>query len=428
MIHDHSQFELTLKQKKGNLLLGTATHVMLRGGSRSGKSFLIMRAIFARAMKAPGTHHAVFRYRRNSIKGSIWKTAKEVLRLCFPEMLERCKFNLTELTVLLPNGSEIWFTGLDDKDRVDKILGAEFATEFFNECTQIPWASIETALSRLAEKSSLKLRAWFDCNPTTKLHWSFHLFRKKQKPGTREAVDDPNDYVEMQINPDDNRENISEEYFDVLDRMSAAKRKRFRDGEWADATDGALWTVELLEAQRVAVADLPPLVRIVIAVDPSGSSGDDEANNDDIGIIAAGEGDDGRYYILGDHSCNLGPAGWAERVVAAYNAHEADRVVAEVNYGGAMVEAVIKAADSNIPFKQVTASRGKIVRAEPISTLYEMGKVSHAGTLADLEDQMCAMTTKGFIGEGSPDRADALVWALTELSGTRHGKPQLREL
>lgn len=426
MMHDHSQFRLTPKQKEGNVLLSSTMHVLLRGGSRSGKTFLILRAMFVRAMKAPNSHHAVFRFRRNAIEDSVWKTAKDVVRLCFPDLLDRIDWKVSTFTITLPNGSEIVMLGLDDKERVDKILGQEFSTLFFNECTQIPWPSIETALSRLAEKTTLKLRAWFDCNPTTKLHWTFHLFRKFLKPKTREKVDRA-DYAEMRINPDDNRENISEQYFEILDRMSAAKRKRFRDGEWADATDGALWTIEAIEAQRKTVGDTPDLERIVIAVDPSGA-GDDSDGSDDIGIVAAGLDAQGRYYVLGDHSVNTGPSGWAERVVEAYHAQQADRVVAEVNYGGAMVKAVIRVADPNIPFKAVTASRGKIVRAEPVSALYDAGRVSHVGEMPDLEDQLCAMTTKGFIGEGSPDRADALVWALTDLMAGGGAKVRMRSL
>jgi phage terminase large subunit-like protein len=328
----------------------------------------------------------------------------------------------------LPNGSVIMAAGLDDADRVDKILGMEFSTVYFNECTQIPWASVETALSRLAEKSELKLRAYFDCNPTTKLHWTYHLFVKKLKPGTREPWAEPSELAEMQINPDDNREHISDDYFKVLEGMSAAKRKRFRDGEWAEDTEGALWTLEGLDRHRIAMGRVPDLVRIVVAVDPSGTAGKGEGAGDDVGIVVAGLGVDGRWYVLADHSCNLSPAGWGRRAVDAYREWGADRIVAETNFGGAMVKHVIKSVDASVPFKEVKASRGKIARAEPISALYEEGKVSHVGTLPDLEDQMCAMTPSGFIGEGSPDRADALVWAITELSGKTRREPGVRRL
>jgi len=421
-----AQFKLTRAQRKGNKLLARHKYTLLRGGSRSGKTFLICRALAIRAMRAPGTNHAVFRFRRNAIKGSVWKTFLDVMAKCFPGV--PFKEAISDLTITLPNGSAIVFCGLDDADRVDKILGMEFSTVFFNECSQVPWGSVETALSRLAEKSGLKLRAYFDCNPTTKLHWTFHLFVKKLKPGTREEVSDPSAYAEMRINPDDNRENIAEDYFEILNAMSAAKQKRFKEGEWAAETEGALWTLEGLDAGRVAMGRVPDLVRVVVAVDPSGTKGGSDATNDDIGIIVAGLGIDGRYYVLADYSCNLSPAGWGSRVVRAFHEFKADRVVAETNFGGDMVRHVIKTADPSVPFKAVSASRGKVARAEPISSIYEEGKVSHAGSHPDLEDQLCAMTTKGFIGEGSPDRADALVWALTELSAKSAREPSVRSL
>jgi predicted phage terminase large subunit-like protein len=153
---------------------------------------------------------------------------------------------------------------------------------------------------------------------------------------------------------------------------------------------------------------------VVVAVDPSGTKGG--GAGDDVGIVAAGKGRDGRFYVLEDASCNLSPDAWARTVAATYEKWHADRVVAEMNFGGAMVEAVLRTAARHLPIKLVTASRGKVIRAEPIAALYEQGKVSHCGQFAALEDQLCSMTGGGYVGEGSPDRADALVWALTELS------------
>lgn len=417
---------LTKAQRRANKLLARHRLTLLRGGSRSGKTFVLCRAVLTRAIRAPETNHAIFRLRRNAIKGTVWKTLLDVMAKCYPGV--PYKISLSDLSITLPNGSVVMCAGLDDADRVDKILGMEFSTVYFNECTQIPWASVETALSRLAEKSTLKLRAYFDCNPTTKLHWTYHLFVKKLKPGTREPWSEPGELAEMKINPDDNRENIAEDYFAVLEAMSAAKRKRFRDGEWSEDTEGALWTLEGLDAGRVATGRVPDLQRVVVAVDPSGTHGGDDATNDDVGIVVVGHGVDGHWYVLADYSCNLSPAGWGRRAVDAYRDWNADRVVAEVNFGGAMVRHVIKSVDASVPFKEVRASRGKIARAEPISALYEEGKVHHAGTLPDLEDQMCAMTSKGFIGEGSPDRADALVWAITELSAKTRKEPAVRRL
>lgn len=436
---------LTPKQREANRLLASpARNIMLRGGSRSGKTFLLVRAIVQRAINAPGSRHAIFRFRFNHAKTSIWSdTLPKVLKLCFPTL--RVRFDKTDFFVELPNGSQIWIGGLDDKERVEKILGQEYATLYFNESSQIPWGSIETAMSRLAQlvelaaeiaaatgRRYLALKAYFDCNPPSKLHWSFQLFRSKIKPGTKEALSDPANYVEMKINPDDNRENLPEEYFEVLDGMSSAKRLRFKDGEWASEVNGALWALEdrRVDAQTHAdgsvtpaqdipgidthrVAAAPELRRIVVSVDPSGTKGD--GTGDDIGIVVAGLGVDGRAYVLQDATCQMSPEGWGRRAVELYHRHKADRIIGERNYGGDMVRFTVSTADKQAAFKEVVASRGKVVRAEPISALYEQGKVSHVGSFPDLEDQMCNFTAGGYVGEGSPDRADALVWALTEL-------------
>jgi len=419
---------LTPKQQDaGKLLVGSASNIMLRGGSRSGKTFMLVRAIICRAMKAPRSRHAIFRLRRNQVRSTIWQdTLPKVLALCFRNL--RVQMNQADLIATLPNGSQIVLAGLDDKERVEKILGTEYSTLYFNEASQIPWRSIEIARTRLAENSGLKLKTFYDCNPPSKLHWSYQLFRAKLKPGTREPLPNPDDYAELLMNPADNRANLPEEYFGILASFSEAQRLRFERGEWASDVDNALWTLEQFDAERTALVDgavlygrLPVAMRrVVVAVDPSGTAGN--GVGDGIGIVVAGLGTDGRFYVLEDASCHLSPEQWARRVVGAYHEHEADRIIGEANFGGAMVEAVIRIADPRVPYRAVHASRGKIVRAEPIAALYEKGKVSHAGTFPELEDQLANMTSAGYVGEGSPDRADALVWALSELSSQPSGR------
>lgn len=212
----------------------------------------------------------------------------------------------------------------------------------------------------------------------------------------------------------DNAENLAGAALDRLKEKYQGTRLGRQElyAELLEDVQGALWTTEMIEACRVRV--VPDLQRIVVAVDPSGTKGN--GAGDDVGIVVAAKGCDGRYYVLEDASCNLSPDGWARRVADAYDRWNADRVVAEVNFGGAMVEAVMRTAATHLPVTLVHASRGKVQRAEPIAALYEQGKVSHCGDFQALEDQMCAMTGAGYVGEGSPDRADALVWALTNLS------------
>lgn len=263
-----------------------------------------------------------------------------------------------------------------------------------------------------------------NCNPPSKLHWSYVVFRSKMKPGTKEKLPHPDDYVEMQLNPRDNSQNLPAKYFEILASMSSAQRLRFEAGEWASEVAGALWALEDRTAEdgreipgidrtRITADQKPTMQRIVVAVDPSGTKGD--GKGDDIGIIVAGLGVDGRAYVLEDATCNMSPEGWARRAVDLYKRYNADRIIAERNFGGAMVQAIINTVDRQASFKEVTATRGKVIRAEPIAALYEQGKVSHVGDFPDLEDQMSNFTPSGYVGDNSPDRADALVWALTEL-------------
>jgi phage terminase large subunit-like protein len=184
-------------------------------------------------------------------------------------------------------------------------------------------------------------------------------------------------------------------------------------GELLDDVDGALWTRAMLDDHRVRAA--PELVRVVVAVDPAVTSGE---NADETGIVVAGRASTGHLYVLADRSCRLSPDGWARRSVDAFDEFKADRLVAEANNGGDMVEATLRTVRPSLSFVKVTASRGKRVRAEPIAALYEQGKVHHVGAFAQLEDQLCTFTPES---NGSPDRLDALVWALTHLTAPGWG-------
>jgi phage terminase large subunit-like protein len=176
---------------------------------------------------------------------------------------------------------------------------------------------------------------------------------------------------------------------------------------------GALWTRDMLDRANGAWK-LPDMKRVVVAVDPSGTRGQEDGG-DSIGIVVAGRGVDDLGYVLADRTCKLSPDGWGRVAVNAYREFKADRIIAERNFGGAMVEHVIRTVDPNVSYREVTASRGKIARAEPVAALYEQNRVRHVGLFTELEDQMAAMTGDGYVGDGSPDRADALVWSLYAL-------------
>ena len=210
----------------------------------------------------------------------------------------------------------------------------------------------------------------------------------------------------------DNAANLSASALVELQNRYAGTRLGRQElyGEILDDNPGALWSRALIEKNRIKPADLPPLMRIVVGVDPAVTSGED---SDYTGIVTAGMTADGHYYILADDTLKATPQEWATKAVAAYNSHKADRMVAEVNNGGDLVIHLLQQVNVNIPVKKVTASRGKRVRAEPVAALMEQDRCHMVGYFAELEDQMCEWTPED---PNSPDRLDAMVWALTELS------------
>ena len=741
--------QLHAKQMEAQqVLAGDAVHIMLFGGSRSGKTFLLVRNVIYRALKAPKSRHAILRFRFNAVKSSVvMDTFPKVMQLAFPGV--SYKVNKTDWFAEFDNGSQIWFAGLDDKERTEKILGMEFATIYLNECSQIPWGSVGIATTRLAQKATqvienradrpLKPRMYYDCvsgdtvlpgqtktveqlaadgvaikaltthgwrtasapwkngygmlyevktesgrrlkvtashrfwtpkgwqrldqitigqsilctaehssrhdgqdaheqkqtpqdspencykcrhqcdeqsrpaevsglacpassfceathnpsclhrgkqgshtgrqdqpeaqhshhnqsfhkqlypefagcflsmeysddlpasesfpeklrfyqksllaecrritseqsqlayqrscaslcdsqvtedfaaigiqsqrynlsrrqslcrldllsiepsvdldsfdtplfdmcwyesvagisettadsyytlevpfvnhyvangmvshncNPPSKAHWSYRVFIEKRDPDTKIGHPKPGDYAAFQINPHDNKENLSAGYLETLEGLSARLRRRFLEGSFADSTPNALFPEENIDRWRVVDGVVPDMVRIIVGVDPSGSGDDDNADNDAIGIVVGGLGTDGNAYLIEDTTVKAGPATWGKLATSAYERHAADVIVGETNYGGAMVNHVIQTARPRTPYKTVTATRGKVVRAEPFAALYEQGKIRHIGMFPDLEDELVAFTTNGYSLGGSPNRADAWVWVLTEL-------------
>ncbi len=224
----------------------------------------------------------------------------------------------------------------------------------------------------------------------------------------------------------ENRKNLDSTWFDeTIAKYEGTRLGRQEiNAEILDDVPGALWTITLIEMHRVKASDGDiSFSRVAVAIDPAVTSGEGACET---GIIAGARGINGHAYILDDLSCLMSPDGWARRAVMGYYKHRADRIVAEVNNGGDLVEQVIRTVDPNVSYKSVHASRGKMVRAEPIAALYEQGRVHHVGCFPQLEDQMCVFTPEG-IEDVSPDRVDALVWLLTELM-LEGREPRVRSL
>jgi phage terminase large subunit-like protein len=229
----------------------------------------------------------------------------------------------------------------------------------------------------------------------------------KNTPMMRELIADPTIYV-TKGSSYDNRANLPASFFDeIIKRYDGTRLGRQEIyAELLADSEGALWKRDNIESARVS--QVPTLTRIVVAIDPSVTSAEESAET---GIIVAGVAGD-NYYILADNSLRGTPHQWAMAAVGAYRTHKADRLIGEANNGGDLIEANIRTVDKNVAFRKVHASRGKATRAEPIASLYEQGRVHHVGYMAELEDQMCSWQP----GEISPDRLDAMVWAITELS------------
>ena len=329
----------------------------------------------------------------------------------------RPEWRASERKLVWPNGAEAQFFSAHDPDGLrGPQFDAAWADEFAKwKKAQATWDMLQFAL-RLGSDPRV-------CVTTT----------PRNVPVLRDLMA-LKSTVTTQAATEANRANLAKSFLaEVRERYAGTRLGRQElDGVLVADTEGAWWTGEMLD--RARCLSVPPLDRVVVAVDPAVSSG---SKADACGIIVAGaqvQGppEDWRAYILADCTIKgVGPVGWACAAIAAMDAHGAEKLIAEVNQGGQLVEEVIRQVDPLVPYKGVHATRGKVVRAEPVAALYEQGRVRHVEGLSDLEDQMSLMTSRGYEGEGSPDRVDALVWAVHELliaPANQYRRPRVRML
>jgi phage terminase large subunit-like protein len=303
--------------------------------------------------------------------------------------------------IVTPGGGVILFQGMQDHtaESIKSLEGFDIA--WVEEAQTLSALSLEFLRPTIRKPAS---ELWFSWNPRSNLDPVDQFFRGTQPPDNAAIVK-----VNYSDNPFFPAELEEERLHD-----SRANRDRYAHiwlGEYEPMAIGAIWDRQTIHAHRRR--DLPKMGRIVVAVDPAVSA---EIGSDEHGIVAAGIGEDQRCYVLDDASLKGTPRQWAERAIAIFDKWDADAIVVERNQGGDMVKHTLSTVRPDLPVIEVVATRGKHVRAEPIAALYSTGRVSHVGTFPQLEDQMCQMTAAGFEGNGSPDRCDALVWALTELS------------
>lgn len=235
-------------------------------------------------------------------------------------------------------------------------------------------------------------------------------------PIIRQLLKDPSCVV-TRGNTYENRANLAPVFFEKITKRYEGTRlgRQELKAEVLDDSPDALWTRANLDEKRRKIEDLPRMERIVVAIDPAAKTNEQPEDGAATGIVAAALGEDGRGYVLEDATLRARPNGWARQAVAVFDKYGADCIVGEANNGGDMVESTVRSVREFAPFKAVHASRGKWIRAEPIAALYEQGRVSHVGTFPELEDEMVVFGPNGMPDGSSPDRLDALVWALTEL-------------
>lgn len=322
---------------------------------------------------------------------------------------DRPTFEPSKRRLVWPNGVRAEMFSAED---AEGLRGPQFAAAWCDEVAK--WRQPEAVWDML--QFALRLGPWPQVVATT---------TPRPVPFLKQLIADETTAV-TRAATHDNAANLAPTFITEMTRRyagSALGRQELM-GELIDERAGSLWRRDWIEATRVMRA--PDLRAIVVAVDPPVTA---TASSDACGIVVAGLGDDGRAYVLADRTLQgREPAAWARAAIAAYRDHHADRIVAEINQGGDLVIAVLRQIDGAVPVRKVRATRGKWVRAEPVAALYAEGRVAHVGLHAALEDELCAFGADGLAHGHSPDRLDALVWALTDLMLDVPDEPQIRRL
>jgi len=365
------------------------------GGRGSAKSHTFAEMLVANAYMAKGFRAVCVREVQKSLKES----AKRLIEDKIESMGLSPYFNVQQDRIITPGNGVILFQGMQDHtaDSIKSLEGMNVA--WCEESQSLSSRSLELLRPTIRAPGS---EIWFTWNPDNASDPVDQLLRGEDLPPGAIVV--RANYSDNPFFPDELEQ---ERLFDM--RHKPERYAHIWLGEYAPSAVGAIWDRKTLHENRVT--DAPELERIVVAVDPAISN---EAHSDEHGIVVAGLCNN-EAYIIEDGSMKGNPRQWAVRAVAMFDKHEADAIVIERNQGGDMCRHTLQSVRPGLPIIEVHATRGKHVRAEPISAEYAIGKVHHVGVFPELEQQMCMMTASGYDGEGSPDRVDALVWALTEL-------------
>jgi hypothetical protein len=399
-------------------LFHVSRYKIIYGGRGSAKSWSVARTLLLR-----GTQKCLRilcgREFQNSIADSVHRLLADQI-----ELLQLSGFyTVGRSSIVGANGTEFRFAGI--RHNISKLKSFEgFDIVWIEEGQTVSKNSFDVLIPTIRKAGS---EIWITFNPDLEDNDVWQRFLA----GPSRA-----DSIVRQVNWMDNPW-LTDELRAEKDHLKARDIDAFENvwgGRCRSHVQNALWRMEVFGPNRERAPEtekerevlLSTLKRVVIGIDPSGCAGENDKGSDEIGIVVAGVGHDGIARILEDATGRYSPDEWANRALALYDRWKADRIVAETNYGGAMVESTIHTARRTAPVKLVTASRGKVQRAEPVSAIYSQGKVRHVGHFAELERQYCHFSTAGYMGARSPDHADAAIWALTELMLDREPQPNVR--
>jgi len=373
---------------------------LVMAGRGMGKTFMGANWIAEQAAANPNSEWAVLAPSFRDVRKTCFESDVGVIRALMPG--EMTNYRRNELQIVLSNGSVIYGYSAENPD---KVRGANLWGAWCDELAswRYPATWYEGLLPALRKGKHPRIVVTTTPRPVRLINdlvgrsdGSVHVTRGSTW---------------------ENEANLSDIALDELRRRYEGTRlgRQELEGELLEDLEGALWNRRMLDDARVTRDDVPDLVRVVVAVDPALSS---DPESDETGIVVAGEGADGHGYILDDLSARVSPMQAMKLAIRAYRQWEADCVVAETNNGGDFVRDLLRNVDPQVPYKSIRASRGKAVRAQPVSALYEQGKIHHVGVFAALEDQMCLWVPESL---DSPDRMDAMVWAVSELRGLGDG-------
>jgi PBSX family phage terminase large subunit len=375
-----------------------------KGGRASGKSHLFAHMMVSRMLIDPNLKCICIR----EIQKSLELSSKQILTDKINQMGYSHFFEIQQNRIKRVGGEGvITFQGMQDHtaETVKSMEGFKIA--WVEEAQSLSQRSLDLLDPTIRADNA---EVWFSWNPSKSTDAVEELFKDNDNAVLVHA-----NYLE---NPFLNKETIA-----MAERQRLQNIQKYNHiwlGEYVKEVEGALWTSDLIQVNRVGEDEVPELRRIVVAIDPSVTGG---KNSDETGIIVAGVSTVGeQYYVLEDCSLRGSPDQWIRKAVAKYHEWQADRIIAEVNNGGDLVENLLRNTDNNVSYRSVRATRGKMLRAEPIAALYESSKVHHSGRFPELEEQMIFYNGRGNV---SPDRLDALVWAVTDLSQTT-GQPMWR--